>query len=123
MLAVEAADAAEPRQRYLPYPLAVIVELLDPGGGVPHVLRKQVAGAAVHPQHLRALGDEVTPVGRAGLAGIHRHQPAVGCPPVGQQVERAAPVIHQVHIRLQIPLHRQQRGAVLGQILHIEPVA
>ena len=123
LLAAKTADAAEARQRHLAHPLALMVELLDPGGGIHHVLGKQVAAAAVHPQHLRALGDEIAPVLGARVGGIHRHQPAVGGIPVGQQVKRAALVVHQAHVRLQIPLHRQQRRVLLAQILHVEAVA
>ncbi|MNE20667.1 hypothetical protein D3C80_1138000 [compost metagenome] len=123
MLALEAADAAKAGQRHLAHPLAFVVELLDPGGGIHHVLGKQIAAAAVHPQHLLALGDEVAPVLGARVVGLHPHQPAVGGVPVGQQIKRAALVVHQAHVRLQIPLHRQQRRVLLAQILHIEAVA
>ena len=123
VLAVEAADAAKAGQRHLAHPLAFVVELLDPGGGIHHVLGEQIAAAAVHRQHLLALGDEIPPAGRARVGGIHRHQPAVGGVPVGQQVKGAALVVHQAHVRIQIPLHRQQRRVLLAQILHIEAVA
>ncbi|MNL23315.1 hypothetical protein D3C87_1446990 [compost metagenome] len=77
----------------------------------------------MHPQHLLALGDEIAPVLGARVVGLHLHQTAVGGVPVGQQIKRAALVVHQAHVRLQISLHRQQRRVLLAQILHIEAVA
>ncbi|MNQ71423.1 hypothetical protein D3C85_860900 [compost metagenome] len=77
----------------------------------------------MHRQHLLAFRDEIAPLFGARVGGVHRHQPAVGGVPVGQQVERAALVVHQAHVRLQISLHRQQRRVLLAQILHIEAVA